>query len=133
MKKYRYGKTVRIGAAGGIGTPEAAMAAFMLGADFIVWLIDPVTIKSAPSINAAMAASGVPIPPAAPMRTQMNVQDTAYAPAGDMFESGSKVQVLKKGLFFPTRGLHFVINTAYTCLKILLFYLSECLFINFFN
>jgi DMSO/TMAO reductase YedYZ molybdopterin-dependent catalytic subunit len=23
----------------------------------------------------------------------MNVQDTAYAPAGDMFESGSKVQV----------------------------------------
>jgi trans-AT polyketide synthase/acyltransferase/oxidoreductase domain-containing protein len=35
---------------------------------------------------------------------QMNVQDTEYAPAGDMFEFGAKVQVLKKGLFFPARA-----------------------------
>jgi len=34
----------------------------------------------------------------------MNVQDTAYAPAGDMFEMGSRVQVLKRGLFFPARA-----------------------------
>ena len=34
----------------------------------------------------------------------MNIQDTEYAPAGDMFEMGAKVQVLKKGLFFPARA-----------------------------
>ncbi|KNX34666.1 MULTISPECIES: ACP S-malonyltransferase [Bacillus amyloliquefaciens group] len=93
MKKYRYGKTVRIGAAGGIGTPEAAMAAFMLGADFIVTgSINQCTVEA--------ATSGL----VKDLLQQMNVQDTAYAPAGDMFESGSKVQVLKKGLFFPTRA-----------------------------
>jgi len=35
---------------------------------------------------------------------QINVQDTDYAPAGDMFEMGAKVQVLKKGVFFPARA-----------------------------
>ena len=35
---------------------------------------------------------------------QMNVQDTDYAPAGDLFEIGARVQVLKKGLFFPARA-----------------------------
>jgi trans-AT polyketide synthase/acyltransferase/oxidoreductase domain-containing protein len=32
------------------------------------------------------------------------VQDTAYAPAGDMFEIGARVQVAKRGLFFPARA-----------------------------
>ncbi len=50
MKKYRYGKTVRIGAAGGIGTPEVAMATFMLGADFIVTgSINQCTVEAATS------------------------------------------------------------------------------------
>jgi len=34
----------------------------------------------------------------------MNVQDTTYAPAGDMFELGARVQVLRRGLFFPARA-----------------------------
>ena len=34
----------------------------------------------------------------------MNIQDTAYAPAGDMFELGAKVQVFRKGLLFPARA-----------------------------
>ncbi len=38
------------------------------------------------------------------MLQQMNVQDTEYAPAGDMFEMGAKVQVLRKGVFFPARA-----------------------------
>ncbi len=68
MKKYRYGKTVRIGAAGGIGTPEAAMAAFMLGADFIVTgSINQCTVEA--------ATSGL----VKDLLQQMNVQDTAYA------------------------------------------------------
>jgi trans-AT polyketide synthase/acyltransferase/oxidoreductase domain-containing protein len=34
----------------------------------------------------------------------MDVRDTTYAPAGDMFELGARIQVLKKGLFFPARA-----------------------------
>jgi trans-AT polyketide synthase/acyltransferase/oxidoreductase domain-containing protein len=34
----------------------------------------------------------------------LNVQDTAYAPAGDMFEYGARIQVAKRGLFFPMRA-----------------------------
>lgn len=35
---------------------------------------------------------------------QINVQDTGYAPAAGMFELGGKVQVLKKGVYFPARA-----------------------------
>jgi len=38
------------------------------------------------------------------MLQSVSVQDTAYAPAGDMFEMGAKIQVLKKGVFFPARA-----------------------------
>jgi trans-AT polyketide synthase/acyltransferase/oxidoreductase domain-containing protein len=38
------------------------------------------------------------------MLQEINVQDTDYAPAGDMFEIGARVQVLKKGVFFPGRA-----------------------------
>ncbi len=93
IKKYRYPKIVKIGAAGGIGTPEAAAAAFVLGADFIVTgSINQCTVEAETS-NAVKD-----------LLQQMNVQDTEYAPAGDMFEFGAKVQVLKKGLFFPARA-----------------------------
>ncbi|MFC1668400.1 ACP S-malonyltransferase [Chlamydiota bacterium] len=93
MKEFGYKKNIRIGAAGGIGTPEAAAAAFVLGADFIVTgSINQCTVES--------GASGV----MKDLLQQCNVQDTEYAPAGDMFEMGAKVQVLKKGLFFPARA-----------------------------
>ena len=42
--------------------------------------------------------------PVKEMLQSINVQDTAYAPAGDMFELGAKVQVLKRGVFFPARA-----------------------------
>jgi trans-AT polyketide synthase/acyltransferase/oxidoreductase domain-containing protein len=38
----------------------------------------------------------------------MNVHDTDYAPSGELFELGSKVQVLKKGIFFPARATKLV-------------------------
>jgi trans-AT polyketide synthase/acyltransferase/oxidoreductase domain-containing protein len=38
------------------------------------------------------------------MLQEINVQDTDYAPAGDMFKIGARVQVLKKGTFFPARA-----------------------------
>jgi trans-AT polyketide synthase/acyltransferase/oxidoreductase domain-containing protein len=92
-KRFGYRTKIRVGAAGGIGTPEAAAAAFILGADFIL----------TGSINQCSAEAGIS-DVAKDMLQDMNVQDTAYAPAGDMFEMGSKVQVLKKGVFFPARA-----------------------------
>jgi trans-AT polyketide synthase, acyltransferase and oxidoreductase domains len=93
MKTYGYRKKVRIGAAGGIGAPESAAAAFVMGADYIVTgSINQCTVEA----NTSDAVKD--------LLQQMNVQDTDYAPAGDMFEMGARVQVLKKGLFFPARA-----------------------------
>jgi len=93
VKQYGYKKEIRIGAAGGIGAPEAAAAAFIMGADFIL----------TGSINQCTPEAGNS-DVVKDMLQQINVQDTAYAPAGDMFEIGARVQVLKKGLFFPARA-----------------------------
>jgi trans-AT polyketide synthase/acyltransferase/oxidoreductase domain-containing protein len=93
MTKYGYAPKVRVGAAGGIGTPQAAAAAFIMGADFIMTgSINQCTVEAATSDAVK------------DLLQQMNVQDTDYAPAGDMFELGAKVQVLKKGLFFAARA-----------------------------
>ncbi len=93
MTKHHYHKIVGVGAAGGIGTPSAAAAAFILGADFIL----------TGSINQCTVEAGTS-DMVKDLLQQMNVQDTEYVPAGDMFELGAKVQVLKKGLFFPARA-----------------------------
>ena len=82
-----------VGAAGGIGTPEAAAAVFVLGADFIVTgSINQCTVEAGTSDAVKDLLEGI------------DVYDTAYAPSGEMFELGSKVQVLKKGVFFPSRA-----------------------------
>lgn len=93
MKIFDEVRHIGIGAAGGIGTPEAAAAALVLGADFIV----------TGSINQCTVEAGTS-DIVKEMLQHMNVQDTEYAPAGDMFEYGAKVQVLKKGVFFPARA-----------------------------
>jgi trans-AT polyketide synthase/acyltransferase/oxidoreductase domain-containing protein len=92
-QKYRYAQPICMGQAGGIGRPEAAAAAFMMGADFIL----------TGSINQCTVDAGTSDDVKALLQ-EINVQDTEYAPAGDMFETGAKVQVLKKGVFFPTRA-----------------------------
>lgn len=93
LKKFKYSKNVRVGAAGGIGAPEAVAAAFIMGADFIVTgSINQCTVEAGTSDRVK------------DMLQDVNVQDTEYAPAGDMFELGAKVQVLKKGVFFPARA-----------------------------
>jgi trans-AT polyketide synthase/acyltransferase/oxidoreductase domain-containing protein len=35
---------------------------------------------------------------------ELEVKDTTYAPAGDMFELGAKVQVARRGIFFAARA-----------------------------
>ncbi|MGW7282864.1 PfaD family polyunsaturated fatty acid/polyketide biosynthesis protein [Streptomyces sp. NPDC054844] len=84
---------VRIGAAGGIGTPEAAAAAFVMGADFVL----------TGSINQCTVEAGTS-DTAKDLLQRAQVQDTALVPAGDMFEVGTKAQVLRRGLFFPARA-----------------------------
>ncbi len=93
MTHYRYAKAIRVGAAGGIGTPGAVAAAFVLGADFVMTgSINQCTVEAGTS-NAVKE-----------MLQTINVQDTTYAPAGDMFEIGARVQVLRKGVLFPARA-----------------------------
>jgi len=87
------GAPVRVGVAGGIGTPEAVAAAFVLGADFVV----------TGSINQCTVEAGTSAA-AKDMLQRAAVHDTAIVPAGDMLEIGARAQVLKRGLFFPARA-----------------------------
>jgi trans-AT polyketide synthase/acyltransferase/oxidoreductase domain-containing protein len=93
VKQHHIGKPVRVGSAGGIGTPYAAAAAFILGADFIL----------TGSINQCTVEAGTS-DAVKDILQELGVQDTTYAPAGDMFEMGARVQVAKRGLFFPARA-----------------------------
>jgi trans-AT polyketide synthase/acyltransferase/oxidoreductase domain-containing protein len=92
-RRQSYDTAVRVGCAGGIGTPEAAAAAFLLGADFIL----------TGSVNQCTVEAGTSEEVKDILQT-INVQDTEYAPAGDLFELGAKVQVLKKDVLFPARA-----------------------------
>ncbi len=93
MAEYAYTEPICMGLGGGIGAPEAAAAAFVLGADFILTgSINQCTVEAAMSEDVK------------DLLQQMNVQDTDYAPAGDMFETGARVQVMKRGVFFPVRA-----------------------------
>jgi trans-AT polyketide synthase/acyltransferase/oxidoreductase domain-containing protein len=74
-------------------TGQAAASAFVMGADFIV----------TGSINQCTVEAATSEPVKALLET-LDVQDTTCAPAGDMFELGAKIQVVRKGLFFPARA-----------------------------
>jgi trans-AT polyketide synthase/acyltransferase/oxidoreductase domain-containing protein len=91
--RYRYAVPVRIGAAGGIGTPHAALAAFSLGAAYVV----------TGSINQACLESGTS-PQVRALLAQAAATDVRMAPAADMFELGAQVQVLSRGTLFPPRA-----------------------------
>ena len=82
-----------VGAAGGIGTPHAVAASFILGADFVL----------TGSVNQCTVEAGTS-DAVKDLLQQANVQDTDIVPAGDMFEMGGKVQVFKRGLLFPARA-----------------------------
>lgn len=92
-REHSYEQPLRLGAAGGIGSPEAVAAAFVLGADFIL----------TGSVNQCTVEAGTSDLVKDMLQT-INIQDTDYAPAGDMFELGARVQVLKRGTFFPARA-----------------------------
>ena len=86
---------VRVGSAGGISTPQAAAAAFSMGADYVL----------TGSINQACVEAGTSDMVKA-MLAEAGMADVDMAPAGDMFEHGAEVQVLKRGTLFAMRGRH---------------------------
>lgn len=87
------GRTARVGAAGGIGTPAAAAAAFAMGADYVVTgSINQACVESAQSA-AAKALLGA-----------AEMTDCELAPSADMFEIGANVQVLRRGSMFAARA-----------------------------
>jgi trans-AT polyketide synthase, acyltransferase and oxidoreductase domains len=93
MQRHRFGKRIRVGAAGGIGTPYAAAAAFIMGADFVL----------TGSINQCTVEAGTS-DTVKDMLQSVRIQDTEYVPAGDMFEIGAKCQVMRRGSLFPARA-----------------------------
>lgn len=93
VRRYAYDTPIHVGAAGGIGTPHAAAAAFIMGADFVV----------TGSINQCTVEAGTS-DAVKDLLQKTGVRDTTYAPAGDMFELGAKAQVLRRGVLFPARA-----------------------------
>jgi PfaD family protein len=93
MAQRSYTRRIRVGAAGGIGTPTTAAAAFAAGADYIV----------TGSINQSCVEAGTS-EIVKEMLAEAEINQTDIAPAADMFELGSQVQVLKNRTLFPSRA-----------------------------
>jgi trans-AT polyketide synthase/acyltransferase/oxidoreductase domain-containing protein len=91
--KYKYPAPVRIGAAGGIGTPAAVLGALAMGAAYVM----------TGSINHACVEAGTS-DHVKSLLAQAGMADVAMAPAADMFEMGVNLQVLKRGTLFPMRS-----------------------------
>ncbi len=92
-REQDYGRPIRVGAAGGLGTPRAVAAAFSMGAAYVV----------TGSVNQACVESGLHESGRA-MLAQAGLADVIMAPAADMFEMGVEVQVLRRGTMFGVRA-----------------------------
>jgi len=91
---YGYLSAIRLGAAGGLGSPSAVAAAFALGAAYVL----------TGSINQASLESGLG-EEGKKLLCQVDIADVIMAPAADMFEMGVKLQVLRRGTMFGVRAL----------------------------
>lgn len=106
-EEHRYARTVRLGAAGGLGTPSAVAAAFSLGASYVL----------TGSINQSARESGLS-EEGKRMLAQAGMGDVVMAPAADMFEQGVKVQVLRRGTMFGPRASRlYQLYTSYESLE----------------
>jgi trans-AT polyketide synthase/acyltransferase/oxidoreductase domain-containing protein len=92
-KKYNYERPLCVGLGGGIATPEAAAAAFFMGAAYIL----------TGSVNQSCLEAGTS-ETVRQMLSEAKQADVAMAPSADMFEMGVKVQVLKRGTMFAVRA-----------------------------
>ncbi len=91
--EHGYDRPIRVGAAGGLGTPAAVAAAFSLGAAYVL----------TGSVNQAAIESGLHAE-GKRMLAQAGLADVIMAPAADMFEQGVEVQVLRRGTLFAGRA-----------------------------
>lgn len=91
--KQAYKEPLRIGAAGGLGTPNSVAAAFGMGAAYVL----------TGSVNQSAVESGL-CEEARLLLAQTDIADVMMAPAADMFELGVKLQVLKRGTLFGLRA-----------------------------
>ena len=89
----KHGYSVRLGAAGSLGTPASVASAFSLGAAYVL----------TGSINQSALESGLS-DAGRGLLAAAGIADMAMAPAADMFELGVKVQVLRRGTFFASRA-----------------------------
>jgi trans-AT polyketide synthase/acyltransferase/oxidoreductase domain-containing protein len=93
QRQYNYPTPVRVGVAGGISTPQGVLAAYMMGAAYVV----------TGSVNQACVEAGTS-PYTKQLLAQAQMHDVMMAPAADMFEMGVKLQVLKRGTMFALRA-----------------------------
>ena len=93
QNQYSYSHPVRIGVAGGISTPQAALAAYIMGAAYVV----------TGSVNQSCVEAGTS-QHAKKLLAEAEMHDVMMAPAADMFEMGVKLQVLKRGTMFALRA-----------------------------
>jgi PfaD family protein len=93
QKQHSFSSKIRIGAAGGISTPASALAAFMMGAAYVV----------TGSVNQACVEAGTSDHVKKLLQT-VESTDVMAAPASDMFEMGVDLQVLKRGTLFGPRA-----------------------------
>lgn len=93
VAQHQYNRPIRVGAAGGLGTPGSVAAAFSMGAAYVV----------TGSVNQASLESGLS-DLGKGMLAEADVADCIMCPAADMFELGVNVQVLKRGTMFGVRS-----------------------------
>jgi PfaD family protein len=91
--RHGYRTPLRVGAAGGIATPESTAAAFAMGAAYVL----------TGTINQACVEAGTSLQ-VREMLARSSQADVTMAPAADMFEMGVQVQVLKWGTMFAVRA-----------------------------
>ncbi|MAQ19864.1 MAG: 2-nitropropane dioxygenase [Sandaracinus sp.] len=93
VTEHGFERPIRVGAAGGLGTPRSVAAAFSMGAAYVL----------TGSVNQSAIESGLS-PAGKVMLAQASMADVVMAPAADMFEQGVEVQVLKRGTMFGARA-----------------------------
>jgi PfaD family protein len=93
MARHGFRQPIPVGLGGGIATPDAAAAAFAMGAAYIL----------TGSVNQACVEAGT-CGAVRRMLAEAEQADVTMAPAADMFEMGVKVQVLKRGTMFAMRA-----------------------------
>lgn len=102
-----YNYKTRIGAAGGIGTPHSVLAAFKMGAAYVV----------TGSINQSCIESGTS-EYVKNILSETKMADVIMSPSADMFEQGGKVEVLKrKKLFAQNANFLYEVYCRYNSIK----------------